>query len=192
MTTGYLRGYSIKQTAVFIDHHFDGETARRLKDGFPSELKTALPTLKPAEFYPRELEIALLRSIASVKNNDQGSYADLLACGEFVASEATNTFLRLMMKMLTPTMFAKKVPEFWDRDNKNNGHFQVDLSGATQGKFNMALVGADGFDHMPITSIGWITFGLKAMGKRDVRVTQTGWGMATPSPHEVKYEFAWA
>lgn len=191
MTTGYLRGYSISQTAVFIDKHFDAATSSRLKNELPADVKAALQTMKPAEWYPREYEIALLRAIASVKSNDDGAYADLLACGEFVASEATNTFLKILMKMLSPTMFAKKVPEFYDRDNKNNGRFEVDVSRAGEGRIDMSLIGADGFDHMPVTAIGWVTFGLKAMGKKTVEARQKGWALATPSPHEVKYEVTW-
>ena len=191
MATGFLRGYSISQTAVFIEKHFDAETSKRLKNDLPADVKVAIQSLKPADWYPREYEVALLRAIASVKNNDAGSYEDLIACGEFVASEATNTFLKILMKMLTPTMFVKKVPEFYDRDNKNNGRFEVDVSRAGEGRIDMVLIGADGFDHMPITSMGWVTFGLKAMGKRTVQCKQTGWGLATPSPHEVKYEVTW-
>src|SRR5262245_32651286 len=119
MATGFLRGYSIKQTSVFIDKHYDPETSQRLQAELPEDVKTALPNLKPAEWYPKEYEIALLRAIASVQGNDEGSFADLIGCGEFVASEATNSFLKILMKMLTPTMFAKKVPEFYLRDNKN-------------------------------------------------------------------------
>jgi hypothetical protein len=191
MATGYLRGYSIKQTAIFIDKHFDSETSKRLRNELPEEVKAAIPTLQPAEWYPREYEIALLRAIASVRGNDEGSFADLIGCGEFVASEATNSFLKILMKMLTPTMFAKKVPEFYLRDNKNNGHFEVDVSKASQGRIDMALIGCDGFDHMPITAMGWVTFGLRAMGKKGVQAKQKGWSLATPSPHEVRYEVTW-
>ena len=55
----------------------------------------------------------------------------------------------------------------------------------------MRLIGADGFDHIGVAGIGFLTFGLKTMGKRDVQVTQTGWSLATPAPHEVIYDVRW-
>ena len=191
MSALLYRGYGIKQTAAFIKAHFDAKTSQRLHDSFPEDLKTDLRDMAPGAWYPREYEAALLRAIASVKNDDAGSYADLVACGEYVANEATNTFLRLLLKILTPAMFAKKVPEFWDRDNQGSGRFEVETSNAGAGKISMKLLGAEGFDHIGIASIGWIRYGLVTMGKSNVKVTQTGWSMASPSPQEVTYDVAW-
>ncbi len=133
----------------------------------------------------------MLRGIASVKNDDEGSYNDLVASGRFVATEATNTFLKLFMKVLTPTLFAKKVPDIWERDHKGSGRFETDVTKADEGRIGMKLVGADGSDHIGIAAIGFITYGLNNMGKRDIKVKQTGWSLATPSPHEVSYEITW-
>jgi hypothetical protein len=95
------------------------------------------------------------------------------------------------MKILTPTLFAKKVPELWERDHRGSGHFEADVSHADEGRIGMKLVGADGFDHIGIAAIGFITFGLNNMGKTNIQVKQTGWSLATPSPHEVAYEITW-
>src|SRR5262249_7139180 len=127
----------------------------------------------------------------AVKNDEEGSYKDLVASGSFVAAEATNTFLKLLLKVLTPVLYAKKTPDFWARDHRGSGHFEVDAQNADKGRIIMRLVGADGFDHVGIAGIGFLTFGLTAMGKRDFKITQRGWSLATPSPHEVIYDIAW-
>ncbi len=192
MTTPMLRGYTIKQTVSFIESpHFDAQIRRRILEELPSDVRGALPAIKPAEWYPRDYVMSMLRGIASVKNDDVGSYNDLVAYGGYVASEATNTFLKLFMKVLTPTLFAKKIPEIWQRDHKGSGQFEVDVTRANEGHIAMRLVGADGFDHIGIAAIGFITFGLSNMGKRDVQIKQTGWSLATPSPHEIKYQVSW-
>lgn len=193
MTTPTLRGYTVKQTVDFIKSgYFEPDVSRRIMDGLPPEIVLALPSLKPAEWYPREYLMAMLKGIAAVKSHDVGSYQDLVAYGNYVATEATNTFLKLLLKMLTPTLFAKKVPEFWQRDHRGSGHFEVDVQRANEGIIAMRLVGIGGFDHIGVAAIGFISCGLKTMGKKDVQVKQSGWSMATPSPDEVNYEVTWS
>lgn len=193
MTIPVLRGYTIKRTVTFLESgYFPAEVQRKIMEELPPEVKAALPQVQPAEWYPRTHLIPMLKGIVSVKNDDAGSYQDLVAYGSFVAAEATNTFLKLLMKILTPTLFAKKVPEFWQRDHQGSGRFEVDVQRADEGRIGMRLVGADGFDHICVAAIGFISFGLKSMGKRDVRVVQKGWSIATPSPHECSYEATWS
>ena len=186
-----LRGYSIQRTGAFIDSYYDEGTRTRLYDGVPAEVREALAHMEPAEWYPRDYSVALLRGIVAVKNDAERSYEDLVACGAFVAGEATNTFLRLLMKILTPTMFFKKIPEFWARDTKGCGRFEADLSDAGEGRLQMRFLEAEGFDHMCISSIGWIRYSLEAMGKQNVEIAQTGWSLTNPSPSVVHYEVKW-
>jgi hypothetical protein len=49
-----------------------------------------------------------------------------------------------------------------------------------------------GVDHNGVVTLGWIKFGMKALGKTGVRITQTGWTLAAPAPGEVAYEIRWA
>ena len=193
MTTPMLRGYMVKQGTSFLESdYFEPAIRRRLIEQLPADVKAALPTIKPAEWYPRDFLVPVMQGIASVKNDNVGSYNDLVAYGSWCATEATNTFLKLFMKILTPTLFAKKVPEMWQRDHRGSGGFEVDVSRAEAGRIGMRLVGAEGFDHVGITAIGFITFGLNAVGKKGVKVVQSGWSMTTPSPHEVTYEATWS
>lgn len=192
MNEPMLRGYTVKQTQSFVESsYFEPHVRKRILDDLPPEVAAALPKIKPADWYPREYVMAMLRGIAAVKNDDAGSYEDLVAYGRFVATEATNTFLKLFMKILTPTLFAKKVPEIWQRDHKGSGHFEVDVTHVGEGRIAMKLVGADGFDHIAPSAIGFITFALNTMGKKNVSVKQEGWSIATPSPHVVNYDVTW-
>jgi hypothetical protein len=192
MTTPMLRGYTIKQTYGFLESgYYAPDVQRRLVEGLPGDLKAFLPTIKPAEWYPREHMTVLLRAVAAVKNDDAGSYTDLVAAGSHVASEAMNTFLRILMKMMTPSLYCKKTPELWARDHRGSGTFDIDLSNADKNTIVMKYLGGEGFDHIGAAAIGFMTFGFNAMGKKDFQVTQKGWSLATPSPSEVVYHLTW-
>ena len=186
-----IRGYSLKQTAKYLESKFDPDTKRRVIEGMPASVRTMMTSFEPAEWYPREYSAALFRSIAAAKSDETGSYQDLVACGEFIASEATNTFLKLLMRIMSPTLFAKKVPEFWKRDQRG-GYFEADVSRADDSVIKMKLADVEGYDHIGIVSIGWIQFGMVALGKKGVKVKQTGWSLATPGPREIDYEITWS
>jgi len=185
-----IRGYSVKQQLSFLETQYEPAVSERLLAQVPSEVRRELAVVKPAEWYPREHSVHILRAIAAHGgNSEQVVQSDLVRCGTFIATEATNTFLKLLMKMLTPALFAKKIPEFWSRDMKG-GRFEVESSGP--GHIKLKLSDVEGFDHIGMLSIGWITFGMQAMGKADVNVAQHGWSLATPGAKQIAYDLTWS
>ena len=190
MTAPMIRGYAIIQTAKYLKTQFTAEQSRRGMDTLPSHIRDEIPSWQPGEWYPRELTIALYRAIAAIRNEEAGAYADLVGCGEFIASEATNTFLRLMMRIMTPILFAKKIPDFFRRDH-TVGRFEADTSRADQALITLRLTDVAGFDHIGIVAIGWIRFGMAALGKKNVTITQRGWTLAAPAPQDIEYEIRW-
>jgi hypothetical protein len=192
MTDSVFRGYVLTQSVSFIESgYFDPQQSSQIMRALPAEVLNALPNIKPQQWYPRGLQISMHRAIAGVRNTEAEIYNDFVAYGAYVCREATNTFLRLFLKLLTPTLFAKKIPEVWQRDHRGSGHFEVDVQRANEGIIQLRLSGAGGFDHIAIPGIGFITHVLKSMGKSDVRMTQQGWSLATPAPDQVSYEITW-
>jgi hypothetical protein len=185
-----IRGYSLRQTARYLETKFDPDTRKRVIDAMPAGSRSMLSSFDAAEWYPREHSSVLFRAIAAARGGED-AYQDLVNCGEFIASEATNTFLRLLMRIMTPTLFAKKVPEFWKRDHRG-GHFEVDVSRADDGRIGMKLVDVEDYDHIGIVSIGWIQFGMTALGKKGVTIKQDGWSLGSPRPKSVSYEVNWS
>lgn len=192
MTTAMMRGYGITQALAFVESdHFDAAERRRIWDVVPRDVKSAISGIKPAEWYPRQYIMHIFTGIAGVKNDDEGSERDLAACGKYMANEATNTFLKLFMKIMTPAIFAKKLPEIWLRDHRGSGHFEVESLDAAGGTLTAVLVGVDGFDHVGPIGIGYMDFCFTAMGVSDLEVRQSGWTIASPCPHRVSYEVTW-
>lgn len=190
MTTPMIRGYAIIQTAKYLQTQFTAAESKRGLETLPPRLRDQIPAWEPGQWYPRETTIALYKAIAAIRNDESGSYDDLVGCGEFIASEATNTFLRLMMRIMTPILFAKKIPDFFRRDH-SAGRFDADTSRADEALITMRLTDVEGFDHIGVVAIGWIKFGMKALGKKKVTITQRGWTLAAPAPADIGYELRW-
>jgi hypothetical protein len=189
-TTPMIRGYSLQQTAKYVETKLQPGARQLALDSLPGDVRTRMNAFAPAEWYPRTYSAALFRAIAG-DQPEADAYRSLVGCGEFIASEATNTFLKMLMRIMTPTLFAKKVPEFWKRDQRG-GQFVADVSKADQGLIRMRLEDVEGYDHIGIVSIGWIQFGMTALGKKDVRIAQHGWSQDAPAPRAVEYEVAWS
>jgi hypothetical protein len=121
------------------------------------------------------------------KGDDARARQLLVDCGTFLGTEATNTFLRLVMRMLTPALFAKKLPSFWARDS-TGGRYEVDV---TEQRIVCRLLEMEQFVHIAPISLGYVSFALKAMGKTIERSELHGWSLATPNPPEPWYELHW-
>jgi hypothetical protein len=186
-----MRGYTMIGSIAFIDEHYDEQTRKRLYDGLAPEVRSNLSNYKRVEWYPRLHLVEFLRGIATVHGGDEkAAYRDIVACGQFVARDAATTFLRLLMKILTPVLFAKKIPDIWERDSRG-GKMTADASHVEQRLLIMHLTDVEGFDHIGPLAVGWITFAMTAMGKKGVDGKANGWSLATPGPRDLKIDMTW-
>ena len=189
---GKIRGYSIRKQAEFLrTDHFDAATRERILATLPEHLRGDLSTIEPAGWYPREQSAILLRAIASAATDDASARKLLATCGEPIAIESTNTFLKLVLRLMNPVRFANKLPDLWKRDMQG-GFFVSDVSRAAENRIGFVLDDVEGYDHVGPSTEGWLRFAMKALGKTGVEVDLEGWSLAKPGPKAVKYEVRWA
>lgn len=183
--TPMTRGYSMTSAWRFIDQAYDAETRQKIVDQLSPEVRKAMGTYKDVEFYPATHWSEILRGVATVVGKtDADAERELQSCGAFTASEATNTFLRLLMRVLTPALFAKKIPSLWSRDN-TAGQFSVDLSDINRGRLVFQLSDVDGYAYCGPAAMGWISFAMKTMGRQTNTMKQMGWSLENPAPKNV-------
>ncbi|HVH47189.1 MAG TPA: hypothetical protein VM925_32850 [Labilithrix sp.] len=189
MSEPMLRGYMLQRATKFIEHHFPEAQVAKMKAGFPESLRTTLQQLKPVEWYPRTHCVVLHRAIADAAG-PAGAYEALVSLGEFMATEATNTFLQLALRMLNPVLFCKKVPSFWQRDH-SAGEFAVERVDNEAKRIEMRLSNVEHFDHVGAAAVGFVRFGMKAVGAQ-AKIEQIGWSLENPAPREIQYKISWA
>ncbi|MCA9590120.1 MAG: hypothetical protein KC657_32675 [Myxococcales bacterium] len=154
-------------------------------------MRSALRTYKGIEFYPVQHFTELLRGIAKEAGDDETTVRNEIArAGEFIAGVATSTFLKLLMKVLTPTLFAKKLPSLWERDNQG-GQFVADVSKADEGRLTLELKDIEGYDYIGPIALGWVRFAMSAMGEKVLESSLEGWSLANPSPKTVTLRLRW-
>ncbi len=190
MNENLTRGYTILGTMAYVDKNYDEGKRNRFLSTLSPVVRDTIGGYKPVEWYDRIHFVELLRGIASLQATEQNAYKELVRCGQSVAELATNTFLKLFMKILTPTLFAKKIPDIWLRDNKS-GRFTADLSRVDQNILRMHLMDVAGYDHVGPVAVGWITFAMGRMGKQGLDCRLSGWSLATPGPKDLYFDITW-
>ena len=137
---------------------------------------------------PRREMVALLRGIASAHASEDDARRALVIAGRKVCESATATFLRLLIKVLNPRMFANKFPELFRRDHLGGA---IELREVRDDALVLQLRDVEGFDHAGPFMAGWIGFALEALGLRVTEVTVSPWSKAQPGPASVDFAARW-
>jgi hypothetical protein len=191
MNEPLTRGHFILKPLAFIEQHYDEETARKIFDLVPQEVLALRPDIKVGELYPRHHAVAISRAIAAVGKDEESVYKDLVACGRYMGNEASNTYLKLLLKILTPSLMARKLPTFWERDNKHSGNFDPKETKVEDSYMRLKMVDTQGFEHAAPLTAGFCSFILDMMGKKGIKATQQGWSLQEPGPDSFVLEITW-
>jgi len=154
----------------------------------PAEIVQLAASMGPAAWCPGEHYVDILRRLAAVSNGDSDRARQLLVeSGVYVARTASNTFLRLLMKMLTPGLFAKKLPDIWKRDC-TIGKLEVAVAPP---KITCRFIDIAPFDHAACTGAGFLTSAFQAMGKKIEKIDMSDWSLQKPAPDSFTIELTW-
>ena len=189
MSEPQVRGYILASAQNFLREQAGQEKTAQVVSGLSDDLQAILPALKPAGWYPIELLGEFNRTIVATLAGDDEEKARevLLDCGRFMGREASNTFLRLLMKMLTPNLLAKKIPEFWKRDH-TAGHVEIDI---TDSNLVGRIFPPESYSHCGPVSAGWCGFNLQTMGKTIEQTKISNWSLSDPAKSGVTFELVW-
>lgn len=191
MTDRSARGYMVQSCMDYVNT-LEPELRERIYALIPPEVGRDPARYDKMLWYP-------IRSVASyyeaIANTTDGSEAAVLgalqACGRAMAHAATNSFLRLLMRVMNPSTFAKKLGDFWERDHKC-GHMQGDVSEIANKKLIVRLTDIAGYTHTSAIASGFGAFALEAMGMKNVTAVLHGWSLQTPAPESATVELTWS
>src|SRR5688572_5929622 len=105
MTELQGRGYMITHALSFLREKVGNDQWPRIQAQFTPEMQALLASdVKHAGWYRMSLFNEITRQvIANVgRNEPDASREALFQCGKYMAREATNTFLKILLKLLTP------------------------------------------------------------------------------------------
>ena len=193
MTTtkeGATRGYMVLSTINCVESIYDAKTREGIYASLSPEVRKMVGHYNKVEWYPTQHVSEFFRAIALLDDDEVRANERLVQAGRFIGSSATNTFLRLIMKMMTPRLFARKVGDFWARDNRV-GTMTADPSRVDERLITVKLTGIAGYDYVGPTGTGFMVNALDTIGMKGVKGKISGWSLKDPGPNEVIYHLTW-
>ena len=190
MTDRLTKGFNLEQTVLFVDNAFTASERDQIHARLPEDLRARLGSLQTGAWYPIADQVAFLDAIVAVVSNPEEGERKARALGRHISDAATGTFMRLVLKVLTPKMFLKKAGDIWPR-MFSFGVFECDPSAFGDKQAVMTLRDVDGFAHVAAVSAGWMEGVFGAMGFDGVRVQYAPLPGATPASG-YRFDIAWS
>lgn len=169
MSERCTKGTNLANIVSFIDNHYSHSDRQKIYTHISNELKSKLKDIDSSAWYPVEHENELERAMAKVAANEAEVEANARALGRHIFNQALGTFMRLVIRVLTPAMFFKKTGEIWPR-MFDFGSFQADASAIKDNRAVMHMRGVEGCDYIPAVSAGFIEQAVTAIGYANVAV----------------------
>jgi hypothetical protein len=186
-----IKSYGFNATVEFVEKNYDEAARKRIFGGLSPAGRSFMETAKKAQWAPPEYSGELWTGIAKEHPTGNEAQDQLVKAGRYQGAYATNTYLKLLMKMLTMKMFAKKFPDIWARD-ANFGKLVVgEIAEIEKGKLMLGFRELGKFPYFgPITQ-GWFSYSFETMGLKNVKVELQDWTLQNPDPGEVTYHVTW-
>ena len=191
MPEAMIRGHVLAHTARYFLAESDQLASRRLQAALTLELKAALDSVVPAGWYPRARHVELLGAVVACKGNGDATLAEFMRCGAAMTI-VDNDFNKLLLKILTPELFQKRLARFWLRDHRDCGSCELQALDPAARTARVRLHGIAGYDHAGMVWLGWVRRVLEEVSGRSVDAKQTGWGWQSPGPEEIVCEIRWS
>ncbi len=187
-----VRGHWLTGAVKFLRASHSPEANERLLGSLPKPLRAQLADIQPVAWYARSYHVDLLRAIVSSHREQASAEASLLGYGELVASDAAKTALRPLLRIISPKLLARKLPELWVLDHQQDGRLEVDIAQVDEAKLALRFGGLEDYPHVGIATLGFVKGLLSALGRRQVRVQQQGWNLVRPAPDQLTCEVHWS
>jgi hypothetical protein len=185
MESPMVRGYLVLGALSFVETRFGRNARDQVLGGLAPRLPADADSLTPGTWCPRECLVDVMRSIAA-SAGDRPDDA-LAACGATLAATACDTFLKVVLGLMTAELFSKKIPKLWEIDYRSSGDLKVDLGRLSESRVQVVAGGVAGFDHFGPLYAGWLYECLRRSGGTRSRVAPT-----TIGPDSVAWQLDWS
>ena len=184
------RGYMVQSVARYIDGTYDDEARRQILGRIDPDVRRMMESVNPVAWYPVQDVAKIFAAIAGHHEATDGNPRQALEnVGRSIAEMATTMFLKLVLRILTPALFASKLPQFWSRDNRCGTLRTVEFESGKK-RLVATLDDVGDFDFIGAVAPGFLLFALEHLGYKNVRVDYE-WTPESARANSFRYELTW-
>lgn len=187
---GTARGYMLTASHAFIGNTYDEATSKKIETSIDPRVREAIRNAEKAAWYPVSDVAEIFRAIAVHHDQTDGkSRAALESVGRAIGDMATNSFLKFILRVLSTSMFASKMPDFWRRDHRI-GDLAAENYDPAHKRMLVTLRGVKGYDYIGPVAPGFVLYAFERLGATNVRVDYE-WSPTQPAGDAFAYTFTW-
>ncbi|CAN5599612.1 hypothetical protein BH09MYX1_BH09MYX1_64270 [soil metagenome] len=184
------RGYVLAASLRYVEVSYDEPVQKQFLGLLSRETREHAPYVDKLKWYPVAQASDVFRAVVDLHDRDDlASRRALARLGMFLGEAATQSYLRLVSRFLTPALFARKLPEFWARDYVGGNLVVESLIDKKVIAFHHH--GIEGFDYLSGVYGGFLEHCLKLVGVGNARVETEGFSLEKPGPDEALYTARW-
>ena len=163
-----VRGSSLLGILAFIESGLEPSKRTMVLEQLPPG-RFDKKKIGPNDLFPIEESNVLVRAVATAFEDEAKRYEMMIQCGQFIANDAINSFLRLLIKFLKPDLFARKYGDFFRRAHTFG---EVKARDFTPHSFVLDMTDVHDYDYVAPISIGFMRHTLGAMGCKNLRIKE--------------------
>lgn len=185
-----IKSYGLFGTMQFIEQTCSPEVQRQIKSKLPQETLDFIARGTKQVWAPPLYSCHIWEQMVAVAPSEKDAVDSLVRCGLHMGEYATNTYLRLLLKVVNVKILASKFPAIWRKD-ASFGDLSADATDAKQGRLVLHFDNLQNYPFFGPICQGWFTFSWNAMGLKNVNLALQDWSLANPDPGVLTYQVSW-
>jgi len=189
-----VRGPCLRGAGAYL-RSIDPKLAQSIEAKYSSEILRALHDSGPKEWFPVELWKEALDGIVAAQPDIVKAREAIRSVGRFICDGTVNSFLRLLMRIMTPRLFAEKSGSMIGRDfsgfpgGKPDYHFAVDDD---KKLVTLEVRNAGLHPYLGGTGQGFCEFAFQYMGKKNLVIDEPDCPLDDWAPTHLRWRIRWS
>jgi len=188
-----VRGPCLRGAGAYL-RSIDPKLAREIESKFSPAILSALHESGPKDWFPIEIWKEALDGIVVAQPDIAAARVAIRSVGRHICEGTVNSFLKLLMRIMTPRLFAEKSGSMISRDfcgfkGGIDYNFEVD----DKAKIVMIEIrNAGQHPYLGGTGQGFCEFAFQYMGKKNVIIDEPDCPLDDWAPEHARWRIRWS
>jgi hypothetical protein len=174
----------------------DREHAHRIESALSDEARRAMHETSAEVWYPISVWKESLDRIVACSSDPASARVAVRSVGRNICEGTVNSFLRVLMRIMTPALFAKKSGSMIGKDFRGftggAPDYSYDLSKESSGELTMTIKNAGQHPYLGGTGQGFVEFAFHYIGKNNVVIDEPNCALDDYAPEVVHWRIRWS
>jgi hypothetical protein len=189
-----VRGPVLRGAGDYL-RSIDPKLAQQIEAKYTPVMLHAVHESGPKEWVPVAVWKDCLDAIVAAQPNIEVARAAIRGVGRFICEGTVNSFLRLLMRIMTPRLFAEKSGSMISRDFSGFPGGNIDYHFDVNDKDRVVTLevrNAGNHPYLGATGQGFCEFAFQYMGKKNVIIDEPDTPLDDWQPKHLKWRIRWS